>query len=65
MLVAWLYGWQFRFVSWLGIPPHSRLKYLNIRWIAMKFGGYINGIQRMNPTDCSDPLTFPIAPPGC
>ncbi len=30
----------------------------------MKFGADIHGSQRMNPTDCGDPLTFHLAPPA-
>ncbi len=32
-------------------------------WIAMKFDTCVHGAQRMNPTDFSDPLAFPRAPP--
>lgn len=31
----------------------------------MTFGAAIHGSQRMKPTEFADPLTFPLAPPGC
>lgn len=32
-------------------------------WIAIKFGTDIHGPPKVNPNDCGDPLTVPLAPP--
>lgn len=54
----WRKGWQCRSVS--HSPPLWFSLTSTIGWIAIKYCTYIHDLQRMNPTDFGDILTFQL-----